>query len=79
MQIAAGDIEGICRARLKADAAAALDPSDRQAAAAAVRGLQRVAEEAEASGYGTLPSICVNAACLCCAPAIAEEFGACTW
>ena len=61
MQIAAGDIEGICRAWLKADAAAALDPSDRQAAAAAVRGLQRVAEEAEASGYG----IVLLTACRC--------------
>ena len=54
VQIAAGDVKGICRARLKADAAAVLDPSDRQAAAAVVRGLQRVAEEAEASGYGFL-------------------------
>ena len=61
VQVAAGDVEGICRARLKADAAAALDPSDRQAAAAAVRGLQRAAEEAEASGYGLLmPRVCTR-------------------
>ncbi|KAK9827734.1 hypothetical protein WJX81_007278 [Elliptochloris bilobata] len=54
-EVAAGDIEAICRARLKADAAAALDAGDRQAAAAVVRGLQRVAEEAEASEAGDPP------------------------
>ena len=54
MQVAACDVQAICRARLKADAAAALDPGDKQAAAAVVRGLQRVAEEAADAGCGRL-------------------------
>jgi len=55
-QVAASDIEGICRARLKCDAGAALDPGNLQAAAAVARGLQRAAEEAAEAGHARCPA-----------------------